>query len=640
MADSKISNLNELATAPDAGDLFVIVDVSDTSMSASGTTKKIQSSNAVPDSSTTVKGKVELATDAETITGSDTVRAVTPANLTAKIDTDGALAGNSDTRIPSQKAVKAYVDAQGGDTAAPNLLKNGNFINNSTNGYGSTPDDWTSSSANPVQGGIPTLTKQEMIDGLGIADGDIEILLNLNGNLNDLSSNGYNLTAFGSPVYSNDGQMAQALDLESGSSQYANNAAANCRIAGSQTFIAFVKPESFAANGRIIAVSDSTPTNYVTLILQSSGVVQMEVSGLTGNANSDVVLQTGKWYMIVGVYDTVAGKVKIWVNGIKKENTVTGSHTAGTGGLSIGRLGDYSAGASYYDGLVQNAAVLSVALSDNQVKKLLAMTLYKGQKIRRATTNAIQYQDLPMNVVESLRGRTVALRADMYQSVASTGQISILQTLASGSNDETIISATDATTGSWLEKLATGTISATAVGIRIQLKHSTSDGSTWFENVSLYEGSTLLPYDHSKDDWSRFPRLLLMDIPEIISAYQFEERRTFTNFVPSITAESGTPTTVSATCRFSITGKQLKFYEVITITNKGTAAGSIISTIPAVSVNDRSPLSSWEGAVVGYLCNGRIDTGDLTKIGISKYDFTTMWTTGYVIFISGDYEIR
>lgn len=87
MADSKISNLNELATAPDAGDLFVIVDVSDTSMSASGTTKKIQSSNAVPDSSTTVKGKVELATDAETITGTDTVRAVTPSNITALITT-------------------------------------------------------------------------------------------------------------------------------------------------------------------------------------------------------------------------------------------------------------------------------------------------------------------------------------------------------------------------------------------------------------------------------------------------------------------------------------------------------------------------------------------------------------------------
>jgi hypothetical protein len=40
---------------------------------------------AVPDASTTVKGKVELATSAETTTGSDTVRAVTPAGLAAAL---------------------------------------------------------------------------------------------------------------------------------------------------------------------------------------------------------------------------------------------------------------------------------------------------------------------------------------------------------------------------------------------------------------------------------------------------------------------------------------------------------------------------------------------------------------------------
>lgn len=68
-------------------------------------------SASIPDATTAVKGKVELATDAETITGTDTVRAVTPSNITAKIDTDTSLAGNSDTRIPSQKAVKAYADA-------------------------------------------------------------------------------------------------------------------------------------------------------------------------------------------------------------------------------------------------------------------------------------------------------------------------------------------------------------------------------------------------------------------------------------------------------------------------------------------------------------------------------------------------
>ncbi len=110
---SKISALTELAEAPASTDEFVIVDKSDTTMATTGTTKRIQSQYVtIADASTTVKGKVELATDAEAITGTDTVRAVTPSNLTAKMDADGTLAGNSDTRIPSQKAVKTYADTK------------------------------------------------------------------------------------------------------------------------------------------------------------------------------------------------------------------------------------------------------------------------------------------------------------------------------------------------------------------------------------------------------------------------------------------------------------------------------------------------------------------------------------------------
>ena len=65
------------------GDLFHVVDVSDTTDSAEGTSKKITQDNLIPDASATVKGKVELATSAETITGTDTVRAVTPAGAAA-----------------------------------------------------------------------------------------------------------------------------------------------------------------------------------------------------------------------------------------------------------------------------------------------------------------------------------------------------------------------------------------------------------------------------------------------------------------------------------------------------------------------------------------------------------------------------
>ncbi len=49
----------------------------------------------VPDASTTVKGIVELATNAECVTGTDTVRAVVPAGLTARLAAPGAIGGTT-----------------------------------------------------------------------------------------------------------------------------------------------------------------------------------------------------------------------------------------------------------------------------------------------------------------------------------------------------------------------------------------------------------------------------------------------------------------------------------------------------------------------------------------------------------------
>lgn len=66
-------------------------------------------------------GSIELATQTETNTGTDDARAVTPLKFQTRmaafamplsyLDTDVALAANSDVKVASQKAVKAYADA-------------------------------------------------------------------------------------------------------------------------------------------------------------------------------------------------------------------------------------------------------------------------------------------------------------------------------------------------------------------------------------------------------------------------------------------------------------------------------------------------------------------------------------------------
>lgn len=564
-------------------------------------------------SGATVRYLIESEDQTEWEVGEGVFTDGTPDTLTRVTVFASSNSGNLVNFSAGTKNVSLVFTSKDTDDIAPkNLLKNGNFINNSTNGYGGTPDDWTNSSANPVQGGIPTLTKQQVIDLLGVADGDIEGLWPLNeasGNALDLSSNGYNLTDTNTVDASDDGLMAKARDFELSNNEYFTIADASCpnlEISGSQTWIAFVKPESFTVStNRTVLSKRNTTIKQLYINGDAIPKAQIYLQGLTTNQTlaSDVGLQTGKWYMLVGVYDSANSLLKIWVNGIKKEVTASGSASDSNGNFQISA---YNGTNEPYDGLVQNAMVLSVALSDNQVKKLFAETMYKGQKIRRATTNAYLYQQLPQDLVERLRGKTVALRAEMYQAVASTGQISIHQTMADGTTDETIISATDATTGSWLTKSCTGTLEADVVTVEIRLNHSTSDGNTWFKKVSLYEGSTSLPYDHSKNDWARFPNLLQMKFPHIYSAYQYEQFRLFTSPFTMTMRASGSMTTTSVSqsvSKYIYNGESIQWFQTMTWTNGGTAHVANYVTMPfsaeasIVAVNNGHPVQVVNNAV-------------------------------------------
>lgn len=106
MADTKISGLTAL-TSVATGDLLAIVDISDTTDSANGTTKKITQDNLIPDSSQTVKGKVELATSTEINTGTDTVRAM---------PVDQFVASNRNVRYVMYRIIEATTDTTTGTT--------------------------------------------------------------------------------------------------------------------------------------------------------------------------------------------------------------------------------------------------------------------------------------------------------------------------------------------------------------------------------------------------------------------------------------------------------------------------------------------------------------------------------------------
>ncbi|KKT30496.1 MAG: hypothetical protein UW18_C0015G0007 [Microgenomates group bacterium GW2011_GWF1_44_10] len=463
------------------------------------------------------------------------------------------------------------VENKGGD----NLLPNSNFINNSTNGYGGVTDDWTNSNGNPVQGGFPAMTKQNLIDLLGVADGDIEGFWNLNeasGNATDLSANGYTLTDTNTVTSSSDGLMALARDFEATNTEYLTNASpTNLNITGSQTFFCYIKVESLG--GTLMGFRNATTADDFKALAftgASGPTIDWNLEGLTTTPalTSDVKLETGKWYFICGVYDSANSLIKIWVNGVKKQATASGSADSNSQAFSIGRGGAYAAG-GYCDGLIQNAGVLSVALTDLQVKRLFAATTYRGQKIRRATTNASLTATLTEDKVERLRGKTVTMSAKMWQEVASTGTL----TVNDGSADT---STTTATTGAWVSVSVTSVISSTATSITLGLNNAVSDGNVWFKEVMLNEGSTALPWTPAPEDWVRFPRLLRMDIPAVVNGYSFEEGRWFT-FTPTYSA-SGSMTYTSVTsheANWLVDG----YSASIQVTGEGTTGGTASTTL-------------------------------------------------------------
>lgn len=91
LASTAVKGIVELATSAET--------ITGTDTTRAITSAGLQSKT----SSTTAKGIVELATNAETITGSDTIRAVTPAGLQAKLDSEPIVA--SGTYLPSETSV-------------------------------------------------------------------------------------------------------------------------------------------------------------------------------------------------------------------------------------------------------------------------------------------------------------------------------------------------------------------------------------------------------------------------------------------------------------------------------------------------------------------------------------------------------
>lgn len=110
-------------------------------------------------------------------------------------------------------------------------------------------------------------------------------------------------------------------------------------------------------------------------------------------------------------------------------------------------------------------------------------------------------------------------------------------------------------------------------------------------------------------------------------------------WTPTVTAQTGTFTTVSATGKYTKIGRKVAYTITITITTVGTAAGWIKATLPFTNNSASNYAAAGrENAVAGFMCQGRI-MASATQIEVFKYDGANPIAAGHVIIMSGHYEV-
>lgn len=112
----------------------------------------------------------------------------------------------------------------------------------------------------------------------------------------------------------------------------------------------------------------------------------------------------------------------------------------------------------------------------------------------------------------------------------------------------------------------------------------------------------------------------------------------WTSYTPTITAQSGTFTTVSATARYIQIGKTVTMSMTITITAVGTASAGVLFSLPVNAQSNSGYIGSGrEDATGGKMLQARLNSAN-NQGGIFNYDNTTAAGSGNVLKMLITYE--
>jgi hypothetical protein len=113
-------------------------------------------------------------------------------------------------------------------------------------------------------------------------------------------------------------------------------------------------------------------------------------------------------------------------------------------------------------------------------------------------------------------------------------------------------------------------------------------------------------------------------------------------FSPTVTSGSGSFTAVSATGRYQVVGKTVQVAIEIDVTTVGTAATSVLATLPAACnktlTSGYQALSGVEFGSTNKALTGLIGYPDSSRVRLVFYDGTFPGASGNKLIVQGSYE--
>jgi hypothetical protein len=143
------------------------------------------------------------------------------------------------------------------------------------------------------------------------------------------------------------------------------------------TIAYWINVQDISGNGttwtRVIEVRNDN-TNYLQFVIQiNSG--ELGINIVSEGAESTVivspVIEADKWYHVAGVWDASKKSIKLYLDGVLQAGVGTSPASPGDKKIiSIGRRSDGNA-ETYFDGTIDDFAILNVALTVEDIKSLM-----------------------------------------------------------------------------------------------------------------------------------------------------------------------------------------------------------------------------------------------------------------------------